>query len=78
MADESILWWYGQGSHWIDLGLQMYVAMDRKPENGAEIRNAACGWSGVMMRLRIMKSENNEEEHQDDKDNLPHGTKVLK
>ena len=56
----------------------MYVAMDKKPENGAEIRNAACGWSGVMMRLRIMKSENNEEEHQDDEDNLPHGTKVLK
>ena len=40
--DESILWWYIQGGHWINLGLPMYVAMDRKPENGAEIQNDAC------------------------------------
>jgi hypothetical protein len=24
-------------------GLPMYVAMNRKPENGCEIQNAACG-----------------------------------
>ena len=52
--------------------------MDRKAENGAEIQNAACGRSGIIMRLRILKSANNEEEHQDDEDNLPHGTKLLK
>ena len=56
----------------------MYLAMYRKPENGAEIHNSACGWSGIMMRLSIFKSENNEEEQQDDEDNLPHSTKVLK
>ena len=56
----------------------MYVAMDRNPDNGLEIQNSACGWSGIMMRLRIVKSVKNEEEQQDDRDNLPHGTKVLK
>ena len=56
----------------------MYVAMDRKPENGAEIHNSACGRSGIMMRLRIFKSAKNEEEQQDDRKNIPHGTKVMK
>ena len=53
----------------------MYVAMNRKSENGAEIYNDACGRSGIMMSLRIVRSAKNEEEQQDDKDNLPHGTK---
>ena len=52
--------------------------MDRKPENGAEIQNSAYGRSGIMMRIRILKSAKNEEEQQYDRDNLPHGTKVLK
>ena len=77
-SDESILWWYGQGSHWINLVLPIYVAMDRNPENGEDIHNYACGRSGIMMRIRIVKSENNWEEQQDDIDNLPHGKKVLK
>ena len=58
-ADDSILWWYRQGGHWINLGSPMYVAMYRKPENGAEIQNAACGRLGFMMRLRVVKSANN-------------------
>ena len=36
-SDESILRWYRQGGHWINLGLLVYVAMERKPENGEEI-----------------------------------------
>ena len=56
----------------------MYVAMDRNLDNGVEIHNAAYGRSGVIIRLRIVKSENNEEEQQDDRDNIPHGKKVLK
>ena len=31
-----------------------------------------------MMRLRIVKYAKNEEEYKDDRDNLPHGTKVMK
>ena len=56
----------------------MYAAMDRKPDNGSEIQNAAYGQSEIMMWLRILKSVNNEEDQQDDEDNIPHGTKVLK
>ena len=58
-ADNFILWRYGQGGHWIKLGLPMYLARDKKPENGAEIQNYACRWSGIMIRLRIVKSEKN-------------------
>ena len=39
----------------------MYLAMDRKAENEAEIHNDACGRLGVIMRIRIVKSANNEE-----------------
>ena len=50
-CDEFISRWYGLGSYWINVGLPMYVAIDRKPENGCEIQNSACGKSGVMLRL---------------------------
>jgi hypothetical protein len=30
--------------------------MDRKPEDGAEIQNSADGYSGIMMRLKLVKS----------------------
>ena len=59
-VDESMSWWYGQGSNWINHGLPMYVAIDRKPENGCEIQNAACGHSGVMIRLKIAKTAEEE------------------
>ena len=71
--------WYGQGGHWINHGLPMYVAIDRKPENGCEIQNAACGHSGVMIRLKIVKTaeeENASAVTEDDGNN--HGTNVLK
>ena len=78
-VDESMSQWYGQGGHWINHGLPMYVAIDRKPENGCEIHNAACGRSGVMIRLKIVKTaeeENASVETDDDGNN--HGTNVLK
>ena len=56
----------------------MYVAMGRKPKSASEIQNAACVPLVVMMWLRIVKSAKNEEDHQDDKDNLPHVKKVMK
>jgi Transposase IS4 len=55
-VDESISRWYGLGGHWINMGLPMYVAMDRKPEDGCEIQNACCGRSGIMMQLRLVRS----------------------
>ena len=78
-VDKSMSRWYGQGGHWINHGLPMYVAIDRKPENGCEIQNAACGRSGVMLRLKIVKTaeeENASAEADDDGNN--HGTNVLK
>ena len=71
--------WYGKGGHWINHGLPMYVAINRKPENGCEIQNAACGHSGVMIRLKIVKTA--EEENASavtDDDSNNHGTNVLK
>ena len=78
-VDESMSRWYGQGGHWINHGLPMYVAIDRKPENGCEIQNAACGRSGVMIQLKIVKTaeEQNASAVTDD-DSNNHGTNVLK
>ena len=53
-VDESISQWYGQGGEWISVGLPMYVAIDRKPENRYEIQNVACGRSGIMLCLKIV------------------------
>ena len=72
-------WWYGQGGHWINHGLPMYVAINRKLENGCEIQNAACGHSGVMIQLKVVKTA--EEENASavtDDDGNNHGTNVLK
>ncbi len=85
-VDESISRWYGQGGDWINHGLPMYVAIDRKPENGCEIQNAACGHSGVMLQLRLVKTaqaEGEEEteaeaEQRRNQESLLHGTRVLK
>ena len=78
-VDESMSRWYGQGSHWINNGLPTYVAIDRKPENGCEIQNAACGHSRVMIQLKIVKTA--EEENASavtDDDGINNGTNVLK
>jgi Transposase IS4 len=56
-ADESISRWYGLGGNWINMGLPHYVAMDRKPEHGCEIQNSCDGMSGIMLRLRLVKSQ---------------------
>jgi len=53
-VNESILKWYGLGGHWSSVGLPMYVAIDRKPENGREIQNAACGRSGIILHLHLV------------------------
>jgi Transposase IS4 len=55
-VDESMSRWYGIGGDYINKGLPMYVAIDRKPENGCEIQNVCCGRSGVMLQLKIVKT----------------------
>ena len=75
-VDESISRWYGLGGDWINIGLPMYVSIDRKPEDGCEIQDAACGRSGIMIRLKLVKTKTQTESEPDD-DRL-HGTSVLK
>ena len=59
-----------------------YVAIDRKPENGCEIQNVACGRSKVMLRLKLFKGVNlpdsEDEVLGDNEESLLHGTTVLK
>jgi Transposase IS4 len=59
------------GGDWINGGLPHYVKMERKPEAGCEIQSACCGSSSIMMALRVVK-----EEHEEDK-TLKHGVKVM-
>jgi len=60
-VDESISRWYGLGGTWINCGLPFYVAIDRKPEDGCEIQNSCCAKTGIMLRLKIVKSPAEEE-----------------
>ena len=59
-VDETVVRWYGMGGDWINMGLPMYVAIDRKPENGAEIQDACCGESGIMCRLKLVETARHE------------------
>jgi hypothetical protein len=54
--DESISRWYGQGGEWINQGLPHYVNIERKPESGCEIQDAACGRSGIMIQIKLVKT----------------------
>ncbi len=74
-VDESMSRWYGLGGDWIDVGLPTYRAIDRKPENGCEIKASACGRSGIMLRLEIVKSPVDDVRSDEDA-GLPHGTAV--
>ena len=70
--------WYGMGGFWINEGLPQYVAMERKPENGCEIQNSADGVSGVMMRLKLVKTAEEEATIvREDENGLLHGTSIL-
>ena len=49
-VDESMSRCYGLGGDWIDIILPHYVVMDRKQENRYELKTAACGKSGIIIR----------------------------
>ena len=77
-VDESIIKWYGQGGHWISIGLPMYVAIDRKPEIGCEIQNAACGLGGIMLRFHLVTTAAEEHASRTEAESqMLHGTAVL-
>jgi hypothetical protein len=58
----------------------MYLAIDCKPKNGCKIQNAACGNSGVMLEMKLVKTSEEEGANiiEDDENGLLHGTAVLK
>ncbi|KAL3778102.1 hypothetical protein ACHAW5_004096 [Stephanodiscus triporus] len=60
-ADESMIRWYGVGGSFVEAGIPHYAAIERKPDNGAEIQNLADVASGIMLRLKIVKSAAEEE-----------------
>ena len=72
-VDESISRWYGLGGNWIDIGLPMYVAMERKPENGGEIQDSCDGDTGIMLRLIVVKGADPDPNANE----LPHGANVM-
>ena len=41
--DDSISLYYGLGGYCVNIGLPMYIAIDRNPESGCEIQNSVCG-----------------------------------
>ena len=78
---ESMSCWYSVGGDWINMGLPMYGAMDRKPKNGMEVQDACCALSGIMIRMRILKGKDFEKDQlqfNDEDEQLLHGVKVLK
>ena len=81
--DESMIRWYGHGGGWINRGLPHYIAIDRKPENGLEVQNAACGDSGIMLQLKLVKGDAeddydiNDDVNYGNITNVPHGARVM-
>ena len=59
-VDESISRWYGLGGHWINLGLPMYVAIDRKPKKDCKIQDSCEGRARIMLRLKLVMHKEDE------------------
>ena len=77
-VDEYMSRWYGIGGHWINSGLPQYIAIDRKPENGCEIQNAADGVSDIMMQLKLVKTSYEKDLHSPEEHyGLLDGTKLM-
>ena len=62
-VNESMPRGYGIGGHWINAGLPQYISIDRNPENGCEIHNAAYGVSRIMVQLKLAKTSSEEYLH---------------
>ena len=57
----------------------MYVSMDCKPDNGCEIQNSCCGRSTIMMRLKLVKTAEEDSTHTvvDTETGILHRTRLL-
>ena len=45
------------GGYWINEGLPQYVAIDLNNEDGCEIYNSSNGSIGAMLKLNLLKME---------------------
>jgi hypothetical protein len=79
-VDESITRWYGMGADYINIGHPHPLYLDRKPEGGGEIQSACCSDTGVMIRMRTVKSADYYQRHpvSPQEAALNNGTRVLK
>lgn len=75
-VDEGMSRWYGLTGDWISKGLSHYVVMERKSENGCEIKTACCGVSGILLSMELVLSSYAARNRKYD-GNLPHETSVL-
>lgn len=41
----------------MNMGISRYLAYDWKPENVGELNSAACGKSGIMLRMELVMIE---------------------
>ncbi len=57
----------------IGLILPHYVAIDRKPQNGCEMQDSACGRSGIMLPLELVTTAEDEKARAFEGDTV-HGT----
>jgi hypothetical protein len=56
----------------------LHVAIDRKPESGSEIQNAACGRSGLIIQLHLVNTSEHEKKRTAEREaTMLHGTVVL-
>ena len=60
----------------------MYIAMDRKPEDGCEIQDSCDGETGIMLQLKLVKTKTEEDRIVDEKEGdsdtkIAKGTKVV-
>ena len=57
----------------------MYAAIDRNPENGCEIQDAVYGKSGIIMKIKLVKTAVEEEAigHCVNAHGTLHGTKSI-
>ena len=70
--------WYVIGGHWINAGLTQYILIDRNPENGFDIHNAAGEVSGIIMQLKLVKTSSEEYLHSPEEHYLLlHDTKIM-
>ena len=62
-VDKSMSKWHGLGRHWINMELPVYLVIDRKPVKGCEIQNSCDARSQMMMQLKMVKSEADEDRY---------------